>query len=100
MQVVEASYYTGGGSTSSPGGVTGNLQYNNGGLFAGANFSTSDVEEKLDVGAGGKWVGDEDERSAYAQLLDIGGVALSGALPGYQEALGRAIPRMAAAFVF
>jgi hypothetical protein len=67
---------------------------------AGANFSTSDVEEKLDVGAGGEWMGDEDERSAYAQLLDIGGVAFSGALPGNQEALGRAIPRMAAAFVF
>jgi hypothetical protein len=67
---------------------------------AGANFSTSDVEEKLDVGAGGEWMGDEHERSAYAQLLDIGGVALSGALPGYQQAFGRAIPRMAAAFVF
>ena len=67
---------------------------------AGANFSTGDVEEKLDVGAGGEWMGDEEERSAYAQLLDIGGVALSRALPGYQEALGRAIPRMAAAFVF
>jgi hypothetical protein len=67
---------------------------------AGANFSTGDVEEKLNVGAGGEWMGDEHERSAYAQLLDIGGVALSRALPGYQEALGRAIPRMAAAFVF
>jgi len=67
---------------------------------AGANFSTSDVEEKLDVGAGGEWMGDEDERSAYAQLLNIGGVALSGALPGNQQALGRAIPRVAAAFVF
>ena len=67
---------------------------------AGANFSTSDVEEKLDVGAGGKWVGDEEERSAYAQLLYIGGVALSGALPSHQQAFGRAIPRMAAAFVF
>ena len=67
---------------------------------AGANFSTSDVEEKLDVGACGKRMGDEEERSAYAQLLDIGGVALSGALPGNQEAFGRAIPRMAAAFVF
>jgi hypothetical protein len=67
---------------------------------AGANFSTSDVEEKLDVGACGKRVRDEEECSAYAQLLDIGGVALSGALPGNQEALGRAIPRMAAAFVF
>jgi hypothetical protein len=67
---------------------------------AGANFSTGDVEEKLDVGASGEWVGDEDERSAYAQLLNIGGVALSGALPGNQKALGRAIPRMAAAFVF
>jgi len=67
---------------------------------AGANFSTSDVEEKLDVGAGGERVRDEEERSAYAQLLDIGGVALSSALPGNQEALGRAIPRMAAAFVF
>jgi hypothetical protein len=67
---------------------------------AGANFSTSDVEEKLNVGAGGEWMGDEHERSAYAQLLDIGGVALSGALPGNQEALGRAVPRMAAAFVF
>lgn len=40
VQVVEASFYTGGGSTSSPGGVTGNIQYNNGGLFAGASFST------------------------------------------------------------
>jgi hypothetical protein len=67
---------------------------------AGADFSTGDVEEKLDVGACGKRVRDEEERSAYAQLLDIGGVALSGALPGNQEALGRAIPRMAAAFVF
>jgi len=67
---------------------------------AGANFSTGDVEEKLDVGAGGKWVGDEEECSAYAQLLYIGGVALSGALPSHQQAFGRAIPRMAAAFVF
>src|SRR6267154_2592934 len=67
---------------------------------AGANFSTSDVEEKFDVGAGGKRVRDEEERSAYAQLLDIGGVALSGALPSHQQAFGRAIPRMAAAFVF
>jgi hypothetical protein len=67
---------------------------------ARANFSTGDVEEKLDVGAGGEWMGDEHERSAYTQLLDIGGVALSRALPGYQEALGRAVPRMAAAFVF
>jgi len=50
--------------------------------------------------AGGKCVGDEEERSAYAQLLDIGGVALSGALPSHQQAFGRAIPRMAAAFVF
>ena len=67
---------------------------------AGANFSTGDVEEKLDVGAGGKRVRDEEERSADAQLLDIRGVALSSALPSNQEALGRAIPRMAAAFVF
>ena len=67
---------------------------------AGANFSTGDVEEKLDVGAGGEWVGDEHERSAYAQLFNIGGVALSGALPSHQQAFGRAIPRMAAAFVF
>lgn len=37
--VVEAQYYTGGGSTTSPGGVTGNLQYNNGGVFGGANSS-------------------------------------------------------------
>jgi hypothetical protein len=66
----------------------------------GANFSTGDVEEKLDVGAGGKWVGDEEECSAYAQLLDIGGIALSGALPSHQQAFGRAIPRMAASFVF
>src|SRR6266478_3027771 len=36
---------------------------------AGADFSTSDVEEKLDVGAGGEWMGDEEECSAYAQLL-------------------------------
>jgi hypothetical protein len=67
---------------------------------AGANFSTGDVEEKLDVGAGGEWVGDEEESSAHAQLLYIGGVALSGALPSHQQSFGRAIPRMAAAFVF
>jgi len=67
---------------------------------AGANFSTGDVEKKLDVGAGRKRMGDEEERSAYAQLLYIGGVALSGALPSHQQAFGRAIPRMAAAFVF
>jgi len=67
---------------------------------AGANFATGDVEKQLDVGAGGKRMRDEEERSAYAQLLDVRDVALSGALPGNQEALGRAIPRMAAAFVF
>lgn len=41
VQVVEASYYTGGGSSSSPGGVTGNLQYNNGGLFGGMVSTTA-----------------------------------------------------------
>ena len=67
---------------------------------AGADFSTGDVEKKLDVGAGGKRMGDEEERSAYAQLLNIRGVALSCALPSHQQAFGRAMPRMAAAFVF
>jgi hypothetical protein len=42
----------------------------------------------------------ENKCSAYAQLLDIRGVALSGALPSYQQAFGRPVPRMAAAFVF
>ena len=67
---------------------------------AGADFSTGDIEKQLDVGAGGKRMGDEEERSAHAQLLDVGRVAFSGALPSHQQAFRRAIPRMAAAFVF
>jgi len=66
---------------------------------AGTDFSAGDIEKKLDVGAGGKRMRDEEERSADAQLVDVGGVTLSGALPSHQQAFGRAIPGMAAAFV-
>jgi hypothetical protein len=66
---------------------------------AGADFAAGYVKEKLYVGARGERMGNEKERSAYAQLLGVRDVALSGALPSDQQALGRAIPRMAAAFV-
>ena len=67
---------------------------------ARTDFAASDVEEQLDVRASGKRVRNEEKCSAYAQLLDIRDVALSGALPCDQQVFGRAVPRIAAAFVF
>jgi len=67
---------------------------------ARADLTTGHVKKELDVGARGKRMRDEKKRSAYAQLLDIRDVALSGALPSHEQAFGRAIPRMAAPFVF
>jgi hypothetical protein len=48
---------------------------------AGTDFAAGDIEKQLDVRANGKGMRYEKERSAYAQLLDIRDVALSGALP-------------------
>lgn len=67
---------------------------------ARAHFAASYVEKQFDVRARRKRMRHEDKCSAYTQLLDIRGVALSGALPSYQQAFGRPVPRMAAAFVF
>jgi hypothetical protein len=67
---------------------------------ARAHFAASNVEKQFHVRASRKRVRHENKGSAYTQLLDIRGVALSGALPSYQQAFGRPVPRMAAAFVF
>jgi hypothetical protein len=67
---------------------------------ARAHFAARHIEKQFHVGARGKRMRHENKCSADAQLLDIRGVALSGALPGYQQAFGRPVPRMAAAFVF
>jgi hypothetical protein len=67
---------------------------------ARADFAACDVEKQFHVRARGQRMRHEKKCSAYAQLLDIRGVALSGALPSHQQAFGRPVPRMAAAFVF
>lgn len=67
---------------------------------ARAHFAASNVKKQFHMRARGERMRHEKKCSAYAQLLDIRGVALSGALPSYQQAFGRPVPRMAAAFVF
>jgi len=67
---------------------------------ASAHFAAGDVEEELDVSAGGERLVVEEKRAADTHLLRVGDVALTGTLPGYQQVLRRLKPRIAAAFVF
>ena len=67
---------------------------------ASAHFAAGDVEEELDVSAGGERLVVEEKRAADTHFLRVGDVALTGALPGNQQVLRRLKPRIAAAFVF
>ena len=67
---------------------------------ARADFAASDVEKQFHIRASGKRMRNEKKCSAYAQLLNVRDVALSGALPCDQQVFRRAVPRIAAAFVF